>query len=191
MLTHQALGGGGVLQPGKAVVTTLVIETRVGHLPGQPLPAVHPYLYGEGEPALEPDVYQAEHWMELVAIEKKAFAKRPSDFNPLRLAVPAYLECRTGLDSREKAHDAVLNALSLRNLSRALVLPLTPAREVDDRPVQRGDGADDGVLERRAHLQDVGGEVGKQDVARRQIGLHPLRRRQHSDRPAKEKTIES
>ena len=72
---HQALSLRPVGGPRETVVMLQVIETSGLHLARQPFPSVKADLYGERKPSLNASIEEAEDRMDLVVIEKQAFAR--------------------------------------------------------------------------------------------------------------------
>src|SRR5882672_2280743 len=74
LLIEQRLRLGHIRYPREAIVASLITQSGLVHLPGQPLAAVEANVHPEWKPGLDAGVHEAEHGMYLVMVEVDAFA---------------------------------------------------------------------------------------------------------------------
>src|SRR5207247_3412815 len=86
-LVHQLLRPPVIVDPTEAVVVPPVADSRLIHLPRQPLPSVQTDLNGEGKPSLDACVHESELRVHPVVIKEQALARFAGQFQLLGFPV--------------------------------------------------------------------------------------------------------
>lgn len=115
LAVHESLGAFDVFERDEAVVTAAIRETFPIHLSGQPFTSIHANLDIEGEPRLNPGVYETKDGIDHVVVEEQAFAGSQHQFQFFEIPVAIDVVAQTGFETGENSDEAVLDLVFLHD----------------------------------------------------------------------------
>mgnify|MGYP003336573480 CR=1 FL=1 len=135
-MAQQRLRPHRIADPHEAVVTLVKAQSRLGHLAGEPLPAVQADIDGEGKPRLHPHVQQTELGMQEVMVQVRAPAWLQHQIEHLRLAIAPHRVRGARLDRTEHRDQPLLEPVLAGDRPGQILLGLSRAAQMAHRPAR-------------------------------------------------------